>query len=69
MKDVRGLRFMSISLGSKSQFSPNLNGCDSFPDATSLQILCCIQAEPKKTSLSKNKITAKQKTKMQQPED
>lgn len=47
MKDVPG--FMSISLGSKSQFSPNFNGCDSFPDATGLQIPCCIQAEPKKT--------------------
>ena len=47
MEDICHLQFMMISLGCKSQFSPNFNGCDSFSDATGLQILGYIQAESK----------------------
>lgn len=48
MEDICHLQYMLISLGSKSQFSPNFNGCDSFSDATGLQILGYIQVESKK---------------------
>lgn len=48
MEDICHLQFMLISLGSQSQFFPNFNGCDSFSDATGLQILGYIQAESKK---------------------
>lgn len=46
MEDICHLQYMLISLGSKSQFS--FNGCDSFSDATGLQILGYIQVESKK---------------------